>query len=49
MGLEYAAREWIRHNSEVVAATTRYLASVDDRATLFYFLDIQEIGLEPKK
>ena len=29
---------------EVVAATNRYSTSMDDRATVRYFLDDQEIG-----
>jgi hypothetical protein len=35
--------------SEAVLATARYSASVEDRATTLYFLDVHEMGLGPKK
>ena len=36
-------------SSLVTAATTRYLASVDERETIVCFLDFHEINDSPKK
>jgi len=33
---------------EAVLVTDRYSASVEERATVFYFLELQEIGLLPR-
>jgi len=35
--------------SEAALARARYSASVDDRATARCFLELQDIGLEPRK
>lgn len=40
--------EDIHRNLAEVLATERYSASVDDRATPFYFLEDQEIGCFPR-
>ena len=44
MTLRSVRREQMQLISEVVVATNRYSAFMDDRATVCYFLDDQEIG-----